>query len=119
LLRGDIDALEDRDLYFYQGQSGPDSEAIAVTTPQWKLVVLGPQLSETGATDRHEVYLFRMPGDLLEKKNVAADHPRVVERLLAKLIEFRSLQPTDGVPPIDQGRRGFKPPEKWRLSPKS
>jgi arylsulfatase B len=117
LLGGEVDSLAPRDLYAYHGQSGPQREQIAITTPEWKLIVEGPDLSRVGVTDAHEIHLFRFPEDLREQNNVAREHPQVAEELTEKLIAFRELQPADGVPPYSQGRRGFTPPENWRLSP--
>lgn len=117
LLRGEVDALPNRDLYFYHGQSGPEDEQIAVTTPEWKLVVRGPELTDEQLTERHQGHLFRMPDDLLEQHDLSQQHPEVVEDLLGKLLQFRRLQPADGVPPYARGRRGFTPPPKWQLTP--
>lgn len=117
LLSGDADSLPPRDLYFYHGQQGPDEEKIAITTPRWKLIVNGPQLTEPKTAAQHEVLLFRMPDDLLEEKNVATEHPEVVQELLGKLVEFRALQPADSVKPYAEGRRGFTPPPRWQLAP--
>lgn len=118
LLRGETDSLPRRDLYFYHGQSGPDQEKIAITTYEWKLVILGPSLADTkGITDKHEVLLFRFPDDLLEQENLAAEHSDVVDELTGKLVSFRQLQPADSVPPYGERTAGFRPPANWKLSP--
>jgi len=108
-----------RDLYSYHGQQGPDKEKIAVTTPSWKLVVLGPDLSEANRlTDAHQVALFRFPGDLLEKQDLSRQHPVVVEELTAKLIQFRKLQPAKAVLPYATRNPSFEPHSNWRIPDK-
>ena len=118
LLAGTEADFPERDWYSYQGQQGPDTETIAIKTPQWKLVVMGPDIRRQGVTNKHEVHLYMMPGDLLEKNNVADQYPEVVQRLAKKLVAYRSLQPEDGVPPYNVGKEGFKPWKDWRIVPK-
>ena len=117
LLKEENSEWNPRDLYFYHGQSGPQDEQIAITTPQWKLVVRGPELTGAPLTKQHEVFLFRMPDDLFEQRDLAEQQPDVVQDLLGKLVAFRRLQPADGVAPYEHGRRGFTAPPKWQLSP--
>ncbi len=117
LLSGDVKSLPPRELYAYHGQAGPEHEQMAITTPEWKLIVQGPDLSRGALTDSHVVQLFTFPEDLREQNDVASEHPQVVEELTEKLIAFRKLQPVDGVAPYSQGRGELTPPENWRLSP--
>ena len=109
----------DRDLFFYHGQSGEDNELNALTTPQWKLVVLGPNLAKNGfESPSHERMLFAIDKDPLEKTNLADKHPEVVEKLGKRLVEFRKLQPKDGVPAYGGGRTNFKAPKAWKIPDK-
>lgn len=66
---------------------------------------------------QHQVHLYAMPGDLLEKDNVAGLHPTVVEQLFKKLVAYRSFQPENAIPVHREGREGFKPWKNWRLRP--
>ena len=105
-----------RNTFAYIGQQGPDNEQLAILTPEWKLVLLGPDVSTNDpASGRHRRLLFRITEDPNETHDLAAEHPDVVNRLTTRLVEFRRLQPTDEVPPYGQGRRGFKPPKDWRI----
>ncbi|MCZ6793449.1 MAG: sulfatase-like hydrolase/transferase [Planctomycetota bacterium] len=105
-----------RDLFHYQGQSGPRQEKIALATPRWKLVVLGPNVAGSPfPSPEHRVFLFDIQKDPNEKKNLAAQHPDTVERLAGRLKDFRRLQPPDGVPEYGRGRQGFRAPKDWRV----
>lgn len=115
VLEGAGSNFTERDWYSYHGQQGLNRETIAIKTAQWKLVVIGPDLREDGVTAKHRVHLYKMPDDLLEKRNVADQHPEVVQRLAKKLVTHRSVQPKNGVPPYDSGRAGFKPWKDWRV----
>lgn len=121
LLAGQADDFPERDWYSYHGQPGPKHETIALKTANWKLIVNGPDIRQGFDPKHHETFLFAMPGDLLEKTNVADQHPEVVERLLEKLVAHRKLQPEDGVPPYGSGPKGFKPWKAWdiKLAPKN
>lgn len=103
-----------RDIYSYIGMGGEHDEQISYMTPQWKLVVLGPNVIDSTADDsKRSKLLFRIDQDPNEKNNVAADHPDVVERMLQKIKTFRALQPADAVAPYAAGRKGFKAPKEW------
>jgi len=41
----------DREIYSYIGQSGEDNEQITCITPEWKLVVIGPNVNDATADD--------------------------------------------------------------------
>jgi arylsulfatase B len=108
-----------RDLFFYHGQTGPETEKIALTTPHWKLVVLGPNLAKAEyPSAAHRTFLFKIAGDPNEKQNVAAAHPKVVAEMAARLKVHRRLQPANAVPVYNRGRQNFKPPKNWRVEPK-
>lgn len=117
LLAGTDPDFPERDWYSYHGQQGTDKETIAIKTAQWKLIVVGPDVRSKKITARHQVHLYAMPGDLLEKDNVAGLHPTVVEQLFKKLVVYRSLQPENAIPVYREGREGFKPWKNWRLRP--
>ena len=114
LLTGDGIAA-DRDIYSYIGQGGEDTEQITLIEPQWKLVVIGRTLADPSPAAVREIHLFRIAEDPYEEKNLAGDHPEVVERMLQKLRAFRALQPANGVPPYGQRPADFVPPKEWRI----
>jgi len=116
LLAGVEPNFPERDWYSYHGQPGPQNETIAIKTEEWKLVVTGPDLRENGITEQHNVFLYQMSDDLLEKNNLADQHPAVIEELVKKLIAHRSLQPDNAVPPYHIGKEGFVPWEDWRIN---
>ena len=108
-----------RDLFFYHGQAGPQTEKIALATPEWKLVILGPNLAKTAyPSPAHRTYLFKIAADPNEKENVAAANPKVVAELAARLKEHRRLQPAGAVPVYNRGRKNFTPPKNWRVERK-
>jgi arylsulfatase B len=117
LLAGTKADFPERDWYSYHGQNGEDKETIAIKTAQWKLIITGPDIRESAITDNHNVFLYRMPDDLLEKHNLADRQPDVVKDLFAKLQAYRSLQPKNGVTTFRVGRKGFKPWKDWRVEP--
>jgi arylsulfatase B len=116
LLAGNESNFPKRDWYSYHGQPGPQNETIAIKTTEWKLVVTGPDIRENGLTEQHNAFLYQMPDDLLERNNLAEQHPDVVESLVGKLISHRSLQPENAVPPYHIGKEGFVPWEDWRIN---
>ena len=113
VLRGEQPRL-DRDLYSFIAQLDPAVEQVSVTEPGWKLVVIGPALTDPDAAARSRVELFDIVDDPHETANLAADHPEAVARLLDKARAFRALQPDIHVPPFPAGRQGFVAPPRWR-----
>lgn len=118
------DPLKDRDLhsrpwFSYHGQQGEADEHLAVTRVGWKLKVNGPRLRnlEQLSNGTNRVELFRISTDAFEREDLKTAHPDVVADLGELLVEHRSLQPTDSVPPYSVGDIEFKPPSRWRLSP--
>jgi len=103
-----------RELFFYHGQAGPENEEVALITPEWKLIVLGPDVRRDSDAGQ-ETYLFRIEEDPLEKMNLANKRPEVVSRLKKRLVELRSLQPADAVPIYAGGKDGFKAPKNWEV----
>ena len=114
LLAGKDNSLSERDLFFYTGQQGEDDEQLAVISKKWKLWVRGPNLVN-GRTSAHQVELFLLNEDPTESQNVAGAHPETVDELIKKLIQFRKLQPKDGVPLYEEGQKGFVSPKEWKI----
>jgi arylsulfatase A-like enzyme len=109
-----------RDLYFFNGQTGLETEQNAVTAPDgWKLIVLGPDVRRPGGyrTPAHKVELYNVLEDPSEKTNRAAEKPELVEKLGAKIVAFRKSEPEKSLPPINRKPRNFQPPAKWRNAP--
>ena len=102
---------------YFRGQripqnSEPEREILfernAVNTKQWKLVRLGPDAQK--ATDLAwdaVLELYRIDQDPHEKNDVAARHPEIVEKLLARMRKFRDTQKSPLTPVTIQ------PPEDW------
>ena len=112
--------LESRDLYFFTGQNGLETEQLAVTTGDgWKLVVAGPDVRRPGGcqTPRHRVELFHLADDPLEKTDLAAREPQRVKALAEKLVAFRKSEPEASMPPINRKPPDFAPPAKWHNAP--
>ncbi len=117
LLAGTDEQLPPRDWYSYHGQSGLDAETMAIHTAQWKLIVTGPDIRAGQITPEHQLWLYSLPEDLLEKRSRAAEHPQVVQELFDKLVIHRRLEPANGVPPYSEGSQGFTPWKDWRIAP--
>ncbi|MCE2525906.1 MAG: sulfatase-like hydrolase/transferase [Acidimicrobiia bacterium] len=113
VLTGKQDALE-RDLYSFVGRTEVRDQ-VAVSEGDWKLVVIGPHLTEEGAAEASMRQLFRLDEDPLERHDVAADHPDIVARLTEKAIAFRALQPPNPVPLYSEGEGTFVPPPNWQF----
>lgn len=105
-----------RDLYSYIAVGSGAVEQVAVIEPEWKLVVVGPELPEPGSVEQSRTLLYAIESDPHELEDVSADHPEVVARLMDKAIAFRALQPPDAVPPYDAGREGFVAPPDWKAA---
>ena len=111
-----------RDLYFFNGQTGLETEQLAVTTPEgWKLVVVGPDVRRDGGyrTDKHKVELFNVLEDPSEAKERSAENGEIVAQLGEKLVAFRKSEPKKSLPPINKPPRDFQPPPNWRNTPVS
>jgi arylsulfatase A-like enzyme len=112
------DELKSRDLYFFTGQTGLESEQLAVTTGDgWKLIVVGPDVRREGGatTPQHRVQLFHLSEDLQEKTDLAAKEPQRVAEMARKLVEFRKSEPAKSLPPINRKPPQFVPPTKWHV----
>ena len=105
-----------RDLYSYIAVGSGGVEQVAVIEPEWKLVVVGPELTEPGAAEESRTLLYAIASDPHELEDVSEDHPEVVARLMEKAIAFRTLQPPNAVPPYGAGREGFVAPPDWKAA---
>ncbi len=115
LLTG-AEARLDRDVYSYIGQSGESNERITLIEPEWKLLVIGPNVADPAAdASKREMLLFRIVDDPYEERNVLHAHPEVVKRMLGKLEAFRALQPADGIPPYNYREGPFQAPKEWQI----
>jgi arylsulfatase B len=105
-----------REMYSYIGDGGLEKEQISCTTTMWKLIVLGPAITDEDADDaKREKLLYLIREDPNEVNNVAEENPDVVKELYENVKAFRALQPAHAVPPRLEGREGFKAPEDWRI----
>ena len=113
--------LTSRDMYFFTGQTGLESEQLAVTSGDgWKLIVAGPDLRRPGGatTPQHRVQLFHLAEDPQEKTDLAAKEPKRVEEMAAKLVAFRKSEPEPSLPPINRRPPKFVTPAKWHIEKK-
>ena len=120
VLKGSAAQTPPRDLYFFHGQNGPETEHIAVSAPDgWKLVVRGPDVRREGGfqTRAHTVELFNVLEDPLEKTDRAAEKPQIVQSLGERIIAFRRSEPPDPLLPLSRKPAGFRPPPKWHNAP--
>ncbi|MFD2255701.1 sulfatase/phosphatase domain-containing protein [Luteolibacter algae] len=114
LLRGDDEGFKERDWYSYYGQG---TEEASLYSFPWKLIVTGAELRK-GFTTKHEVRLYRMPEDPLEKDNVASDHLEIVQTMAGKLVTWCDLQQEMlSGEEIKAEAKGFKPPKNWQIQP--
>ncbi|MEZ6066457.1 MAG: sulfatase-like hydrolase/transferase [Planctomycetaceae bacterium] len=85
------------------GAKSPHAEILCNSTPaggalrmgEWKLQVTHAVGRRARASKREEVELYNLSDDLGESRNVAAEHPEVAARLLARYEELAS----EAVPP--------------------
>jgi arylsulfatase A-like enzyme len=114
VLSGRAQSPPDRDLYFYYGQDGPDTEMVSVIAGRWKLTVTGPDIRH-GLTGKNHLSLYDIRNDPNETQDVAADHSDLVHKLVRQLIEFRDLQIPNAIPPYGVRVEGFVPPKEWKI----
>ena len=87
---------------YFQGQRIPQNrdtereikfERNAVNTRHWKLVRIGPDIRQAGGprTDVR-LELYRIDEDISESRDLARQHPYVVEDLLRRMTAFRHTQ---------------------------
>ena len=106
----------DRELFNYIGQAGADAEQISYMNNDWKLVIVGPDVTDETADDSlRKRFLFRISEDMAEEHNVLDENRGLAESMYEKIKEFRALQPEDAVVPYNEGREGFTAPSRWEL----
>lgn len=120
VLTGKKNTAGNRPWFSYHGQSGEETEHLAVIDDGWKLKVNGPRLTgvEQLRNGNRKVELFRISTDPFEKIDVKDRHPEKVAELAARLVAHRALQPKRSVPKYGVGKAGFVPPKNWQLNPR-
>ena len=109
----------DRELFNYIGQEGPDREYVSYMTNEWKMIVYGPDVTDSEADDSaRQRFLFRIAEDIGEERNVIAENSELADSMYQKIKEFRSLQPEGAVRPYREGRDDpkFVAPTHWRMA---
>lgn len=107
--------LPERPWYSFDAQNPNGVERMALHLREWKLVTEGPAVTDASFLSEGKMELFNIVKDQQEKKNAADSNPGIRNELLAKLKEFRSMQPDDALPPFPAGRDEFKSPEHWEI----
>ena len=104
----------ERPWFSYVGYGTKDQ--LAVMEGDWKLIYVGPRILETEDPLRDgQIHLFRILDDPNEQTDLAAKHPEVVGRLLAKLKTYRSWHGKTCLLDETATREGFKAPKDWTL----
>ena len=104
----------DRPWFSYVGYGTKDQ--LAVMEGEWKLLYVGPRILKTAEPLRDgKVSLFRIHEDPNEQADLAARHPEVVRRLLAKLKTYRSWHGKTCLLDETATRKGFQAPKDWIL----
>ena len=109
----------DRELFNYIGQEGPDREYVSYMTNEWKMIVYGPDVTDSEADDSaRQRFLFRIAEDIGEERNLIAENSELADSMYQKIKEFRSLQPEGAVRPYREGRDDpkFVAPTHWRMA---
>lgn len=115
VLVGRQESLE-RELFNYIGQAGAEAEQISYMTNDWKLVVVGPVVTDETADDSlRKRFLFKISEDMAEERNVLDENRELADSMYERIKEFRALQPEDAVVPYSEGREGFRAPPRWEL----
>ncbi len=104
----------ERDIYSYLANEGDANEMIAVSDSKWKLICLGPNITDDNYDDsQRQFLLFRIDQDPYEQNNLWDDYPDIGKKLYQRLKKFRALQVKDRVLPYRVGRMNFKKPKGW------
>lgn len=126
ILRGEVEARDGFRYHgYFNGQTIAGNGAVtdaerrernSLIEGPWKLVREGPNLDlQADPKVDATLELFRIVEDPYEQSNVIESEPEVAADLIAKMMRFRSLKPSDAMPmPLSQPK-GFKVPEDWRL----
>ncbi len=113
-LKGEPFPVE-REYYSYCGQLDENREHVTAMDGDWKLIVIGPPLTERRVFGRSELFLFDLAKDPGERDNLVKQHPEIVARLSDQALAFRALQPEKPVPLFATDREGFVAPHRWEL----
>ncbi|MDO6693899.1 sulfatase-like hydrolase/transferase [Aliiglaciecola sp. 3_MG-2023] len=109
--------LPARKLFFYRGKGGPENEwGGVISESDWKLVVRGPDVRRKvrWQSKSHEVGLYNLKTDPNETTDLSSLYPDIVEELGGELVEFRRLQPANGIPATGGIMPDvYIPPKKW------
>ncbi len=119
VLTGATKTLTNRAWFSYHGQSGEQSEHLAVIDHGWKLIVNGPRLRSVDELNdgSRAVHLFHLSNDPFEAEDIKQQHPKMVAALGQQLVDHRALQPKRSIPEYSDGNEGFVPPREWKLDP--
>ncbi|MGB0907974.1 MAG: sulfatase-like hydrolase/transferase [Maricaulaceae bacterium] len=93
------------DLYFASNSPLFNRYHLAVIEEKWKLVQIIDHQSQDTVVEN---FLFDLPNDKGEEKNLAETHPDQVKRLAKKIVKWRSQHPINGV------RVALAPHPGWR-----
>lgn len=88
----------------------PSKEYYSVIKEPYKLVIKIPM--KKGKKGKEIVELFNLNNLPLEKENIAANHPELVEELKKEIDKFQAKQ-KNPLPFYGVGREGFKAPKNW------
>ncbi len=105
----------DREYYSYCGQLSDEREHVTAMEGDWKLIIIGPPLTNPESLEKSERLLFNLAQDPSEQHNLASDYPQITSKLTQKAVQFRALQPQIHVPLLWTGRDNFTPPPNWKL----
>jgi arylsulfatase B len=107
--QGEANAGQRNDeFYSYYENRSKQPERLSIHKGNWKLIRQGPPILDGARVKGMQLTLHDLGKDPGETRNLAAEHPQLVESLLTKLVAFRKLRPEGGVPPMIE-----PPPEGW------
>ena len=86
------------------------AESYAIIEGSWKLIH-----NQTRPADRLEYELYEFPKDQFDQKNVAADHPDVVQRLAKALDRWHAMAAAARLKPDAETAKGLSAEELRRL----
>lgn len=113
LLTGNSPSIE-REIFSYNANEGDENEKIALSDSKWKLICLGPNITDDQYDDSTRTrLLFRIDQDPNETCNVLNEYPDIGNKMYERLKEYRALQVKDRVLPYSVGRKNFKPLKGW------
>ncbi|MGJ8633000.1 MAG: sulfatase family protein [Luteolibacter sp.] len=100
VLKGEKKSLREKTLYWQSQSARPNrSDSFAILEGKWKLFA---------SSDNKIIELYEITKDPLEKTDVKKDHPEVVEKLVAKLDEWKKTLPENPDPKLFSATRKAK-----------